>query len=50
MQPTPELLQLLHDQYVAAINTAVADDNHVLIDQLSAEYEHEALELLSSAA
>ena len=50
MQPNPDDLRLLHDQYVAAINNAVADDNHALIDLLSAEYEHEALELISAAA
>ena len=48
MQPTPELLRDLHDRYVAAINTAVSEDNHALIDQLSADYEAEALELLAS--
>lgn len=50
MPPTPELLRDLHDRYVAAINTAVSEDDTVLIDQLSAQYEVEATELLSSAA
>lgn len=50
MQPTPELLRDLHDRYVAAINIAVSEDNNALIDQLSADYESEALRLLGSAA
>ena len=50
MQPNPELLRDLHDRYVAAINTAVSDDNLSLVDELSASYDAEALALLSSAA
>ena len=49
MEPTPELLRDLHDRYVAAINTAVSEDNTNLIDLLSAEYETEALRLLAAA-
>jgi hypothetical protein len=50
MHPSPDALRLLHDRYVAAINVAVSADDDALIDQLSAEYEREALELLSPAA
>jgi hypothetical protein len=50
MPPSPDALRLLHDRYVAAINVAVSADDHDLIDQLSAEYELEALALLSPAA
>ena len=47
---TSPTLQDLHDRYVAAINTAVAEDDLARVDELSAGYENEALELISSAA
>jgi len=47
---TSPTLQDLHDRYVAAINIAVSEDDLTRVDELSADYENEALELLSSAA
>jgi hypothetical protein len=44
---TSPTLQDLHDRYVAAINLAVSDDNPSLVDELSASYDAEALELLA---
>ena len=46
---TLELSQL-HDRYVAAINGAVADGNDVLVAQLAAEYDDEALALIHDLA
>ena len=45
MNPTSSELDRLHDRYVAAINVAVAADNDVLVAQLAAEYDDEALNL-----
>jgi hypothetical protein len=47
---TAPTLQDLHDRYVAAINSAVAADDLALVDELSADYENEALGLIGSAA
>lgn len=49
MNTFPELHEL-HDRYVAAINEAVAGDNDVLVAQLAAEYDDEALALISRSA
>lgn len=35
-------LNALHDSYVAAINIAVAADDHQIIDELAASYDREA--------
>lgn len=43
-------LSELHDRYVAAINVAVAGDNDVLVAQLAAEYDDEALDLIRRSA
>lgn len=41
-------LQDLHDRYVAAINSAVSHDDLTLVDELSASYDAEAMDLLAS--
>ncbi|GAB3243165.1 hypothetical protein [Nocardioides dilutus] len=46
---TLELSQL-HDRYVVAINDAVADDNEALVALLAAEYDDEALALITRSA
>jgi hypothetical protein len=43
-------LSRLHDRYVAAINDAVADDNETLVALLAAEYDDEALALITQSA
>ena len=43
-------LEQLHDRYVAAINGAVADGNDVLVGQLAAEYDDEALLVMQRSA
>ena len=50
MNTTPPELNELHDRYVAAINVAVANDNDVLVAQLAAEYDDEALDLIRRSA
>jgi hypothetical protein len=47
-----DILELseLHDRYVAAINGAVADGNDVLVAQLAADYDDEALDLMRRSA
>lgn len=49
---TTESLELkqLHDRYVVAINDAVAEDNEALVAQLAAEYDEEALALITRSA
>jgi len=43
-------LSELHDRYVAAINGAVADGNDVLVAQLAADYDDEALLVMRGLA
>jgi hypothetical protein len=50
MEPTTIELTQLHDRYVAAINLAVAEGNDVLVDELAAAYDDEAIALLSRPA
>lgn len=50
MNPTSTELTQLHDRYVAAINDAVADDNEALVALLAAEYDDEALALITRSA
>ena len=52
MNPFPSLplddsLRALHEHYVDAVNRAVAEDRHDLVDVLAAEYSDEATALLS---
>jgi hypothetical protein len=46
MSTTSQLLNQLHDHYVEAVNIAVADDNMARVDQLSAEFDAEALDVV----
>jgi hypothetical protein len=39
-------LRALHEHYVEAVNLAVAEDDLIRVDQLTAEYDVEALELM----
>jgi hypothetical protein len=41
-------LTALHDHYVEAVNLAVAEDNLVRVDQLTEEYDREAMALMSA--
>jgi hypothetical protein len=50
MNTTTLELSELHDRYVAAINGAVADGNDVLVAQLAAEYDDEALVVMQRSA
>lgn len=43
---TAELSQL-HDFYVGSVNAAVANDDYVRVDQLSRQFDRDALELMS---
>jgi hypothetical protein len=40
-------LHHLHEQYVEAVNTAVAEDRMDLVDSLAADFDRETLTLLS---
>jgi hypothetical protein len=42
-------LRELHDEYVEAVNAAVAEDRPDLVDQLVAEYPDAALRLLTES-
>jgi len=50
MNTTSLELSQLHDHYVVAINEAVGEDNYVLVEQLAAEYDNEALALITRSA
>lgn len=39
-------LQDLHDEYAAAVNTAIAEDREQLVDQLADEFSAVALTLM----
>jgi hypothetical protein len=41
-------LRVLHEQYVEAINNAVAEDRMDLVEQLSAEYDREAMAMIGA--
>ena len=46
MSITSDTLTNLHDHYVDAINTAVADGDHARVDCLAAEFDVEALDVV----
>ena len=50
-QPLPESLtgelSALHEQYVEAINSAVAADDLVLVDELARDFDRDALDLMT---
>lgn len=50
--PTPQAdaLRALHEEYVWAVNAAVANGDERLADRLNDEYTNEALKLMTSAA
>jgi hypothetical protein len=43
-------LVALHDEYVAAVNAAVAEGREDLVDHLAEEYPDEALRIMTEAA
>ncbi|GAA1929051.1 hypothetical protein [Nocardioides marmoribigeumensis] len=43
-------LAALHDDYVHAVNVAVADEDTPRVERLVAAYDREALQLMSSVA
>ena len=46
MTPLTDQLRELHDHYVEAVNLAVAEDDLTRVDQLTAEYDVEAVALM----
>ena len=46
MTPTTQILSELHDHYVEAVNMAVAEGNEARVNQLAAEFDREALDVL----
>jgi hypothetical protein len=46
MNSPSDQLRELHDHYVEAVNLAVAEDDLTRVDQLTAEYDLEAMELM----
>ncbi len=50
-QPLPESLTreltVLHEQYVEAVNRAVAADDLVLVDELARDFDRDALDLMT---
>jgi hypothetical protein len=48
--PTRTALRRLHDEYVEAVNSAVAEDRDDIVDELVAAYPDAALRVLGGAA
>ena len=47
MPETPNKLRVLHEEFVAAVNEAVAEDRDDLVDELVAEYPEAALQIVA---
>lgn len=48
MNPLTTQLEALHEAYVVAVNEAVALDDQVRVDQLTREFDRDALELMGA--
>jgi hypothetical protein len=48
MHSPSDQLSALHDHYVEAVNLAVAEDNLIRVDQLTEEYDREAIALMAA--